>query len=123
MLLRWLDVRLARVGLFIATIAITTLALMPGKDVPFTTLWDKLDHWIAFFTLSFLANHAFPHRGFWRAILPVLVAYGIGIEIAQSFTPDRDADPMDVVADSVGIFVYGALLQLRLLWLKPQSIE
>jgi VanZ family protein len=123
MLLPRLDVRLALAGFIVALIAITTLALMPGKDVPITTLWDKLDHWIAFFTLSFLANHAFPRYGFWRAIFPALVVYGIGIEIAQSLTPDRDADGMDVVADSIGIIIYGALLQIRFLFLKPQATE
>ena len=121
MLLRWLDIRLARLGLLVAVIAITTLALMPAKQVPITLGWDKLDHWFAFFTLSFLANHAFPKRAFWRVIALALVAYGIGIEVAQSFTPDRDADAMDVVADSVGILIYGAVLQIRLLYLKPFS--
>ncbi|MDB6060753.1 MAG: VanZ like protein [Verrucomicrobiaceae bacterium] len=123
MLLYWLDVRLARVGLIVAALAITTLALMPGPDVPITTSWDKLDHWTAFFTLAFLANHSFPRLPFWRAIALALVAYGIGIEIAQSFTPTRDADPLDVVADSIGIVIYGAVLQLRLALFKPQLAE
>ncbi len=123
MLLHWLDIRLARLGLAVAIVAITTLALMPGQEVPVTTSWDKLDHWLAFFALSFLANHAFPQRSFWRAIALALVAYGIGIEVAQSLTPDRDADAMDVVADSVGICIYGALLQMRLLLSKPLSAK
>jgi len=119
MIFSWLDIRLARLGLVVAVIAITVLALMPAHAVPISSGWDKLDHWTAFFTLSFLANHAFPRRPFWQIAL-ALVAYGIGIEIAQSFTPDRDADAMDVVADSIGIliyglilFVYGALIKLR----------
>ena len=32
-----------------------------------------------------------------------LLAYGIGIEVAQSFLPPREADAMDVLADGVGI--------------------
>lgn len=123
MLLQWLDVRLARVGLLVAIIAITTLSLMPVKDIPITTFWDKLDHWLAFFTLSCLANHSFPRRSFWRVIAVALVAYGIGIEIAQSMTPDRAADVLDVVADSIGIAVYGALLFVRGWWVAPQRAE
>jgi VanZ family protein len=123
MLLHWLDIRLARLGLAVVIVAITTLALMPGQDVPVTTSWDKLDHWLAFFTLSFLANHAFPQHSYWRAVALALVAYGIGIEVAQSLTPDRDGDAMDVVADSVGILIYGVLLQMRLLLAKPLSAK
>lgn len=128
MLLQWLgrislSTRLARAGLLIATIAITALALMPATEVPITTSWDKLDHWLAFFTLSLLANHAFPQRSFWRVIALALVAYGIAIEIAQWITPDRDADAMDVVADSIGIVIYGAVLFLRERLLMPQRAE
>lgn len=109
MIFSWLDIRLARLGLVIAVIAITVLALMPAHEVPITFGWDKLDHWVAFFTLSFLANHAFPRLSF-RYIALALVGYGIGIEVAQYFTPDRDADVMDVVADSIGIIIYGLIL-------------
>ena len=123
MLLQWLDVRLARAGLLIAAIAITVLALMPATEVPITTSWDKLDHWLAFFTLSFLANHSFPQRSYWRVIAVALVAYGIGIELAQWITPDRDADAMDVVADSIGIVIYGAVLFARRWLVAPQRAE
>lgn len=128
MLLQWLgrislSTRLARAGLLIATIAIAVLALMPAKEVPITTSWDKLDHWLAFFTLSFLANHSFPQRSYWRVIAVALVAYGIGIEIAQWITPDRDADPMDVIADSIGIIIYGAVLFVRGWLVTPQRAE
>jgi VanZ family protein len=123
MLLQWLDVRLARVGLLIAFIAITVLALLPQAQVSISTHWDKLDHWLAFFTLSFLMNHAFPQRSFWRFVVISLVLYGVGIEIAQSLTPDRDADLRDVVADSIGILIYGAILQCRLLLAKQQLAD
>jgi VanZ family protein len=112
MLFTWLDTRLARIGLTVATIAITILALIPAPDVPVSTGWDKTDHWSAFFTLSLLANHSFPKKSLWWVAI-VLVAYGIGIEVAQSFTPTRDADAMDVVADSVGILGY---IVLYFLW-------
>jgi VanZ family protein len=103
---------LARPALAIAVIAITVLALVPAQQVPVTTSWDKLDHWLAFFTLALLAEHGFPQQPFWRRIALCLLAYGVGIEIAQWFTPDRDADVMDVLADSIGIAGYGAVRQL-----------
>ena len=100
-------------ALLVALLAITTLSLMPVRDIPVTTFWDKLDHWLAFFALSFLANHAFPSRSFWRHLAPALLVYGIAIEVAQSFTPDRQADGFDVIADAIGILIYGVLLQWR----------
>ena len=36
----------------------------------------------------------------------------MGIEIAQWFTPDRDGNVMDVLADGIGIVSYGAVRQL-----------
>jgi VanZ family protein len=109
MLFAWLDIRFARLGLAVAVIAITVLALMPAQELPVGSGWDKLDHWSAFFALSFLSNHAFPRRPFWQIAISLL-AYGIGIEIAQSFTPDRNADAMDVVADAIGILIYGLII-------------
>lgn len=119
MLLTWLDVRFARLGLAVAVVVITVLALMPANEVPVGSGWDKLDHWTAFFTLSFLTNHAFPRRTFWQIAL-ALVAYGIGIEIAQYFTPDRDADAMDVVADSIGVLIYWLILFIYSVLIKPR---
>lgn len=109
MLLNWLDMRRARLGLVLALIAVTTLALMPAPAVPATSGWDKLDHWAAFFTLAALADRASGARLFWQRALPLLIAYGIGIEVAQSLTPDRQADVLDVVADTIGVIIYGAL--------------
>ena len=109
LLFPWLPLPLARMALAIATIAITALALMPAPEVPVTTAWDKLDHGFAFFTLALLAEHAFPHQPFWRRIALCVVAYGVGIEIVQWFTPDRDASVMDVLADSIGVAGYGVV--------------
>lgn len=112
MLLNWLDIRIVRLALGLALVAITTLALMPAQEVPASSGWDKLDHWMAFFVLAALVDRVFGARLFWRRTALLLVAYGIGIEVAQYFTPDRQADLLDVVADSVGIVIYGGLHQL-----------
>ena len=108
MIFKWLDIRLARLGFVVAWIGVTALALMPARDVTVSLGWDKLNHWTAFFTLAFLAAHSFPRQSFWRIALG-LVIYGIGIEIVQGFT-GRDADVMDVVADSIGIIAYWLIL-------------
>jgi VanZ family protein len=109
MLLNWLDIRLARLGLILALVAIFILAVIPQQEVPASSGWDKLDHWLAFFTLSLLADRVAGARLFWVRTLPLLIAYGIGIEVAQYFTPDRHSEVLDVVADSIGAIIYGGL--------------
>ncbi|MFO1372907.1 MAG: VanZ family protein [Candidatus Competibacteraceae bacterium] len=119
LLFPWVPLSLARMALAIAVIAITMLALMPAPEVPVTTLWDKLDHWLAFFTLALLTEHAFPQQPFWRRIALSVMAYGVGIEIAQWLTPDRDASAMDVLADGIGTASYGAVRQLVAALVRP----
>jgi VanZ family protein len=119
----WVPPRWAQIALVCAAAAILVLALIPQPEVPLSTSWDKLDHWLAFFTLAVLADHAFPRQPFWRRIALGLLAYGIGIEVLQSFTPDRQADLMDVVADSIGFIIYGILRQLLGALIRPARAE
>jgi VanZ family protein len=99
----------ARVGLALLLIAVTWLALIPVTAVPVTTFWDKADHALGFFTLTLLARLALPQLHFWRVLAPAVLAYGIGLEVAQSFTATRTASLLDVVADGVGILLFAAV--------------
>lgn len=120
MLLSFLNARVARAALAVVLVAITVLSLMPSQAVPAGSGWDKLDHWSAFFTLSLLACHAFPQRPFWQIAL-ALLGYGIGIEIAQFFTPDRFSEAMDVVADAIGIFIYWLIQSIGIARSRPRA--
>ena len=83
---------------------ITWLALSPAPPKTFTTGWDKSNHALAFASLAFSGVWGvWPRPRQWVWLVIALVGYGIGIEIAQSFLPPREADWRDVVADSVGI--------------------
>lgn len=95
----------ARILLSLDLLAISALAFMPGPEVPVTTHWDKGDHTLAFFSLSLLARFAWPQQPFLRIAL-ALVGYGMFIEIVQAFLPTRDAEVLDILADSTGIVVY-----------------
>lgn len=99
-----------RVLLAVLLVVITTLALVPAPPKVITTGWDKSNHALAFASLAFSSVWALwqrPRQWVWLAL--ALVAYGIGIEIAQSFLPPREADAKDVLANSVGILI-GLLL-------------
>ncbi|WP_457445292.1 VanZ family protein [Roseateles sp. P5_E4] len=96
-----------RALLAVLLIVITCLALSPAPPKTITTGWDKSNHALAFAALAFSGVWAMwpvsqrPRQWIWLVI--ALIGYGIGIEIAQSFLPPREADWHDVVADSVGI--------------------
>ncbi len=75
-----------------------------------TPPWDKLYHAGNFGVLAALL---YPVTG--RAWLAALLAslYGISDEVHQAFVPDRSADALDWLADTVGALAAVTLLQLR----------
>ena len=83
---------------------ISWLALSPAPPKVGDTGWDKANHLLAFATLAFVSVWAlWPRPRLWGWLVLALLAYGVGIEVAQSFVPPREADWQDVVADGVGI--------------------
>ena len=80
---------------------------------------DKAVHFGAFFILAFAFHRAFP-LPIWVA-LPLLTAYGLAIEYAQSLTPYRSADWLDLVADAAGATAYYALHWLHKLWRRSRT--
>jgi VanZ family protein len=103
----------------LAVISWLALSAAPPKTVDLG--WDKANHALAFASLAFSAVWALWQRPRqWLRLVAVLLAYGIGIEIAQSFLPPREADWHDVVADSVGI-VLGLLAAWPIVWLNDRD--
>jgi VanZ family protein len=93
---------------------ITVSCLEPPRYVPNLHLWDKLEHALAFFGMTFWFG-GLVRRGRYPVIAVLMLLFGGGIEIAQgAMRLGRDEDIMDFVADSVGIFVALALLYLGL---------
>ena len=93
-----------RALLLLLVLVVSWLALSPAPPKVLSTGWDKSNHALAFASLAFSGVWAgWPRPRHWAWLVVALLAYGIGIEIAQSFLPPREADWHDVVADSVGI--------------------
>ncbi|KAF7960287.1 hypothetical protein AWV80_35135 [Cupriavidus sp. UYMU48A] len=88
-------------------IAVLVLALMPPTQPLPTTGWDKANHVLAFLVLGCLGRRAYARKR--TAVLLALVGYGVLIEILQGMTSYRDADPADVLADSIGLVAALAL--------------
>jgi VanZ family protein len=69
---------------------------------------DKIVHACGYFLLTTLAAGAFSRQlelssiG-WLSVASIL--HGLVIEVAQSFVPERAADAMDFLADTVGVIL------------------
>ncbi len=68
------------------------------------SMWDKANHFAAFITLYILLSLAFKDLSITYKVF-LLLGFGMLIEIVQYFIPGREFSFLDVVADSVGIFM------------------
>ncbi|MBI1404598.1 MAG: VanZ family protein [Caulobacter sp.] len=95
-----------RIALFaLACALIAWLSLAPGEDLPQAlTFWDKAEHATAYLGLTLVGAWAFPER--LRRLALGLFLAGVGVEILQAIMGlGRQGDPVDAVANSVGIAV------------------
>lgn len=107
-----------RWGTVLALLLITYLALTT-LPMPVVGSWnDKVKHVLAFAALAFGLRRYWGLS--WWLVAAGLTGYGVGIELAQSFIPNRVASWGDVVADVAGIvggegifFVYRFLFSVK----------
>jgi VanZ family protein len=86
-----------------ALVGVIALSLMPGSMLPSSfNFWDKAQHALGFFVLTWLACLAYPRQSQLRAGVGMLLVGGV-IELAQSATGWRHGDWLDLLADAVGI--------------------
>ncbi|WP_431122722.1 VanZ family protein [Variovorax paradoxus] len=104
--------------LALAMLVLLVLSLAPSSIASAfpTTGWDKGNHALGFAVLGLLGQWAWPGRT--PIVLTALLAYGGLIELLQSFTPDRVAEAIDLLADWVGLLL-GAGLAFLLERLRP----
>lgn len=93
-----------------AVAGILVMALLPaGNGADWFPHADKLRHAAAFIALWAIGKRA-SFQPPWALAL-ALLAFGIGIEFAQAFTPTRESSVGDVFADVLGIAVGRLLLR------------
>lgn len=86
-------------------------SLQPQQEMP-QDVSDKLLHVVAYAGAAALWGWAaFSRRAWWFAA-PLLVGYGVGLEFAQGFTPDRTPSVADAIANSTGVIVGLAIFRL-----------
>ena len=91
--------------------------VLPSKLIEifsFFGLNDKMEHFIAFFLLSFLLNRASSTIGHRLRNVSALLAFGIIIELVQYFIPSRGTSFGDVAADAMGIVVFQIVFSIYL---------
>jgi len=96
-----------RLVLFICLCVISWLAFgTPPSGVVAAAVGDKVLHAAAFMALGYLLDGALPSLSFWKVKLPLLLAYGMFIELVQWQLSYRDFSLLDFLADGVGILLY-----------------
>ncbi|MFH0710377.1 MAG: VanZ family protein [Pseudomonadota bacterium] len=80
------------------------LALTPQHIEAMDGMWDKQNHFVAFFVLFILISFAYNHFSEVKKIA-LLLLVGFQIEVTQYFIPGRFFSTLDIVADSIGILI------------------
>ena len=109
-----------RSAFVVALVVIFVLAMIPLPTIPVVVdFQDKVEHCGAFAVLMLMGWAGWPSRT--MRVAGGLVLYGLLIEVAQDqLTTNRVGDPLDWLADSLGIVI--GLGLIRLLTLRqPES--
>lgn len=68
------------------------------------SMWDKSNHFVAFFVLYVLLSLAYKNLSAVVKLI-VLLAFGTQIELVQELIGRSHFSPLDIVADSIGIMI------------------
>jgi VanZ family protein len=97
--------RPVRLGLYALAVAILfTICVLPTRDLPDAGVGDRVEHATAWFVLTATGYLLAPNR---RIAIPAFaLAFGVMIEVLQGVMGlGRHADPLDLVADLVGVSI------------------
>ena len=95
-----------RVAFYAALAVVLLLSLLPLEEDFISTGWDKTNHLLAFFVLAALIDSAYPLVSYWRYKVPLLIAFGLLVEVLQSFTGYRFFSWLDLLADSLALCLF-----------------
>ena len=88
-----------------------------------SSIWDKANHFSAFFVLYILLSLAYRNLSLSYKVI-LLFLYAVQIEIVQIFIEGRFFSMLDIVADCIGVF-FGFLIYkyflLKIRFLVKQS--
>lgn len=107
---------LCAAAFWFAALGAFVFAILPAEDAPKLANSDKIEHMLAFLTLSILGRLAYPRRSAWRLAIG-LALFGAGIELTQMIPAlHRDASIGDWIADCgaalAGIILIGLIVKM-----------
>lgn len=100
-----------RIILASAALTVAVLSLLPAKGLPTIGVGDKAEHVVAYAFLTVVGLKAYRRTATRLRILIALVAFGVGLETLQAYSPGRATDLADVIANIFGMTA-GALVHL-----------
>ena len=101
----------ARIAFLAALTATFVMAVIPHPPPLPGSPGDKIQHILAFATLSVLGTLAYPRLSFIR-LFAGLILFGALIEVVQAIPAlHRNSDILDLLADGVGALVAGLALR------------
>jgi VanZ family protein len=78
------------------------LSLAPPRGLPPISVWDKLNHFLAYGTVATFGLGGYTGRRALRVVVPGLILLGVILEVLQYFVPGRDASVLDMLANALG---------------------
>ena len=98
---------------YITAFAVFILAIIPNDHLnAYIDNADKVKHFIAFFTLSYLLNRASSTIAHGLRNMMALLLFGIFIEFVQTYLIYRSSSIYDIYADLVGILLFQLSLSI-----------
>ena len=94
--------QLIKLGFWLALAFASYMAFAPPKAIPSIQISGFFLHAVTFTVLTYGLRMAYLPKA-WLAASLWMLAYGVAIELGQSFTPGRVAEVLDVVVDVAGI--------------------
>lgn len=101
--------KLARPAFYFGLFLVVVLSVIPQDAMPQTGIWDKANHVAAYTALAVAGGIGFRGRRSLMLVAACLFLLGAGLEVVQSFLPDRNASVYDLFANVIGIAL-GSLL-------------
>jgi len=94
---------LFKILFFTTLIVVSYLAFSPYiQDYPkIFLISDKLNHFLAFITLTTLLLLAYPIKRYVAGLM--MLSYGATVELIQAFLPYRSAEALDLIVDILAI--------------------
>lgn len=114
----------AKAAFYLALLVTFVMAIVPHPPQLPGDPGDKVQHIVAFATLSVLASVAYPKRP-WVVLLAGLGMFGALIELVQAIPAlNRDSDIVDLLADLVASFLtlIGVIGLRRLTRSEPRDL-